>query len=100
MWRMKQSLAKDTEEKRDGKQMSDDWLTGEWTEKNRILKAVDNDKVLAEKIKEALGDNKLERKLSVRFIDEEEQNKIIIYVKLIIMDSFKRCNHRMHSLLV
>ena len=75
---MKQSLAKDTQEKRDGKQMSDDWLTGASTEKNRILKAVDNDKVLADKIKEALGDNKLERKLSVRFIDEEEQNKIII----------------------
>src|SRR5699024_5482831 len=49
---------------RDGKQMSNDRLTGASTKKSRILKAVDKNKVLAEKIEQALNDNDLERVLS------------------------------------
>ena len=45
---------------KDGKQMSDDWLTGKKSGDNRILKAVNYDKKLAE----ALGENELERVLS------------------------------------
>src|SRR5699024_3421752 len=48
----------------DGKHMSDDWLMGATTKKSRILKAVDNDRVLAHKIKQALEDNELDRVLS------------------------------------
>src|SRR5699024_6631653 len=48
---------------RDGKQMSNDWLTGASTKKSRILKAVDNDGELASEIEQALNLNKLERVL-------------------------------------
>ncbi len=44
--------------------MSDDWLTGVKTEKSRILKAVDGDKRLADKITKALERDKVERVLS------------------------------------
>ena len=44
--------------------MSDDWITGSKTGKNRILKAVDNDKELAETIEEALENGQVERVLS------------------------------------
>ncbi|PHG08140.1 T7SS effector LXG polymorphic toxin [Bacillus toyonensis] len=49
---------------KDGRQMSDDWLTGVKTEKSRILKAVDGDKRLADKITKALERDKVERVLS------------------------------------
>lgn len=49
---------------KDNLQMSDDWLTGSNTGKNRILKAVDNDKELAEIIEEALENGQVERVLS------------------------------------
>jgi len=49
---------------KDGKQMSDDWLTGKKSGDNRILKAVNYDKKLADKIEEALDENELERVLS------------------------------------
>ncbi|MDI6533862.1 hypothetical protein QRE63_30100 (plasmid) [Bacillus mycoides] len=44
--------------------MSDGWLTGTKTEKSRILKAVDGDKRLADKITKALERDKVERVLS------------------------------------
>lgn len=44
--------------------MSDDWLTGEKTGKDRILKAVDGDEKLAKKITTALEDGEVERVLS------------------------------------
>ena len=49
---------------KDNLQMSDDWLTGSNTGKNRILKAVDNDKELAEIIEDALENGQVERVLS------------------------------------
>lgn len=49
---------------KDNLQMSDDWITGSKTGKNRILKAVDNDKELAETIEEALENGQVERVLS------------------------------------
>ncbi|WP_242274558.1 T7SS effector LXG polymorphic toxin [Bacillus cereus group sp. BfR-BA-01310] len=49
---------------KDGPQMSDGWLTGTKTEKSRILKAVDGDKRLADKITKALEDSEVERVLS------------------------------------
>ncbi|WP_283750354.1 T7SS effector LXG polymorphic toxin [Bacillus cereus] len=49
---------------KDGPQMSDGWLTGLKTEKSRILKAVDGDKKLADKITKALERDKVERVLS------------------------------------
>ncbi|GAB6421429.1 hypothetical protein bcgnr5372_23300 [Bacillus luti] len=49
---------------KDGRQMSDDWLTGVKTEKSRILKAVDGDKRLADKITKALERDRVERVLS------------------------------------
>ncbi len=49
---------------KDGPQMSDGWLNGSETGKNRILKAVDGDEVLAEKIANALEDSEVERVLS------------------------------------
>ncbi|WP_243765445.1 hypothetical protein [Bacillus arachidis] len=49
---------------KDGPQMSNDWLTGSETRKSRILKAVDGDKRLADKITKALEDDEVERVLS------------------------------------
>ncbi|KOS60614.1 hypothetical protein AN161_22395 [Lysinibacillus sp. FJAT-14222] len=49
---------------KDGPQMSDDWLKGTKTKKDRILKAVDGDKELAQKITDALDEGKVERVLS------------------------------------
>lgn len=49
---------------KDGKQMSDDWLIGKITRKSRILKAVDGDMQLADKITKALERDQLERVLS------------------------------------
>src|SRR5699024_11546030 len=49
---------------KDGKQMSNDWLTGEMTGNDRILDAVDNDTKLASEIEKALEDKKVERVLS------------------------------------
>lgn len=49
---------------KDGKQMSTSWLMGEKTRKNRILKAVNNDKELAADIKEAMKYNKVDYVLS------------------------------------
>nr|WP_223838163.1 cytoplasmic protein [Bacillus cereus] len=49
---------------KDGRQMSDGWLTGVNTEKSRILKAVDGDNKLADKITKALERDKVERVLS------------------------------------
>ncbi|PGU79804.1 hypothetical protein COD76_19195 [Bacillus cereus] len=49
---------------KDGRQMSNDWLNGSETGKSRILKAVDGDEVLAEKIANALEDSEVERVLS------------------------------------
>ena len=49
---------------KDGPQMSDGWLTGVNTEKSRILKAVDGDNKLADKITKALERDKVERVLS------------------------------------
>ncbi|MGG2017845.1 hypothetical protein [Bacillus sp. S10(2024)] len=49
---------------KDGPQMSDDWLTGSETGKSRILKAVNGDKKLADKITKALEDDEVERVLS------------------------------------
>src|SRR5690625_3592859 len=49
---------------KDGKQMSNDWLTGKKTKNNRIYKAVDKDELLAFEITEALRGNKVERVLS------------------------------------
>ncbi|MEK4933467.1 T7SS effector LXG polymorphic toxin [Bacillus sp. FSL M7-1345] len=49
---------------KDGPQMSNDWLNGSETGKSRILKAVDGDEVLAEKIANALEDSEVERVLS------------------------------------
>ena len=49
---------------KDMKQMSNDWLTGKFTGKNRILEAVHKDRRLAQQIKNALGDNRVERVLS------------------------------------
>lgn len=44
--------------------MSNEWLKGSETGKSRILKAVDNDKKLADKIEKALDKNEVERVLS------------------------------------
>ncbi|OFD36326.1 hypothetical protein BWGOE2_54670 [Bacillus mycoides] len=49
---------------KDGPQMSDNWLTGSETGKSRILKAVNGDEELAEKITNALEDGEVERVLS------------------------------------
>lgn len=49
---------------KDGVQMSDDWLNGTNTGSNRILKAVDGDKKLANDITKALRQGKVERVLS------------------------------------
>lgn len=49
---------------KDGRQMSNDWLNGAKTRKSRILKAVDGDMKLADKIKRALERNQVERVLS------------------------------------
>ena len=49
---------------KDGLQMSDDWLLGRQTGKSRIDKFVGNDKVLANKIKDALENGKVARVLS------------------------------------
>ncbi|HHL3304084.1 TPA: hypothetical protein ACQ444_004905, partial [Bacillus cereus] len=49
---------------KDGPQMSNGWLNGSETGKSRILKAVDGDEVLAEKIANALEDSEVERVLS------------------------------------
>ncbi|EEM38320.1 hypothetical protein bthur0004_57940 [Bacillus thuringiensis serovar sotto str. T04001] len=49
---------------KDGREMSNDWLNGSETGKSRILKAVDGDEVLAEKIANALEDSAVERVLS------------------------------------
>ncbi|MEK4402806.1 T7SS effector LXG polymorphic toxin, partial [Sporosarcina sp. FSL K6-6792] len=49
---------------KDGKQMSDDWLTGVVTKKSRVLKAVDGDKQLATKIARSLKKGEVERVLS------------------------------------
>ncbi|HGA1022065.1 TPA: T7SS effector LXG polymorphic toxin [Bacillus cereus] len=49
---------------KDGRQMSNGWLTGVNTEKSRILKAVDGDNKLADKITKALERDKVERVLS------------------------------------
>lgn len=68
---------------KDGRQMSNDWLNGSETGKSRILKAVDGDEVLAEKIANALEDSEVERVLSkvdssgnvkTYRLDEEENN--------------------------
>ena len=48
----------------DGKQMSDNWLIAKNTHKNRILKAVNGDEVLANDIEKALSKNQVERVLS------------------------------------
>ncbi|OFD58316.1 hypothetical protein BWGOE4_22010 [Bacillus mycoides] len=44
--------------------MSDDWLRGTKTRKSRILKAVNGDEELADKITNALEDGEVERVLS------------------------------------
>ena len=44
--------------------MSNEWLTGSETGKSRILKAVDGDQKMADKIKDALDDDEVERVLS------------------------------------
>ncbi|MDJ1476378.1 hypothetical protein QBX67_13945 [Bacillus sp. LS15-K4] len=49
---------------KDGRQMSDGWLNGVKSKKNRILKAVDGDEELAEKIMNGLEQDKVERVLS------------------------------------
>ncbi|MDE6625165.1 MAG: hypothetical protein K2K56_02205 [Lachnospiraceae bacterium] len=49
---------------KDGVQMSDDWLTGAKTGNNRILKGVNGDKELAEKIMDALDNGQVERVLT------------------------------------
>lgn len=49
---------------KDKLQMSDDWLTGSNTGKNRILKAVDNDEELADSIEYALKNGQVDRVLS------------------------------------
>jgi len=49
---------------KDGLQMSDDWLTGTQTGNNRILSAVDGNKVLAGKIQDALENGQVEKVLS------------------------------------
>lgn len=49
---------------KDETQMSNDWLRGTKTGNNRILKAVDGDRKLANKIIKALKDGKVERVLS------------------------------------
>lgn len=49
---------------KDGPQMSDDWLTGAKTRNSRILKAVNQDRELAEIITRALEKGQVERVLS------------------------------------
>ena len=49
---------------KDGKQMSDAWILGENSGKDRILNAVNKDKKLTEEIKNAIDDKKVARVLS------------------------------------
>jgi len=49
---------------KDGKQMSNDWLTGESAGRSRIYKAVDGDELLTYEIVDALENNAVDRVLS------------------------------------
>ncbi|MFP7493410.1 hypothetical protein SFC66_06430 [Terribacillus saccharophilus] len=49
---------------KDGKQMSDSWILGTNTKRNRILKAVNNDEFLADEITMALQNYEVEKVLS------------------------------------
>ena len=72
---------------KDGRQMSDNWLKGTYSENDRILKAVNNDVELASDIKTALRRGQVERVLS-----KVDVNGTVITYKLnaegLIIDSW------------